>query len=344
MTSSHCIIDIGEEYIKVLDGARTKDQFTIHAAAYERTPPNLFRAESADSVTQASQVVIKLIKDAGINKKDAVIILPDSMSYTRILSMPLLTEKELISAIRYQADQFIPVPIDKISLDIETLERDTKEKKLSILLVAAGNNIIEKTTTIIESAGLIPMSLENETSASLRLLKEYSSQFIAENNSGFILLINVSNLATSLILIDRVKKTPIETHSFTLGIEILRKDIRTNYNLDDAKIQSILFDVGFLQNANQYNLHTVLQTPLAAFADELKRFLMSLRDRMQGSATTGLLYGEGALIPGFDTEVAKLVGIPIQSIPFDRFVQKNTVSEFFHKDLPLFVPAMGAAV
>ena len=112
-----------------------------------------------DEVTQ----IRKLIGSLKISKNVSLII-PDALTYSQILTMPFLNEKELISAIKYQADQFIPMPIEE-TIDIEVIEEITgenKKEKSLLLIVAAPKKVIEKVQTTAELAGLNPESVENE--------------------------------------------------------------------------------------------------------------------------------------------------------------------------------------
>ena len=83
--------------------------------------------------------------------------------------MPKLKEKELIAAIRYQADEFIPMAIDETNLDLEVLKEDDKTNKMLIFIVASPKKLVEKIQKTVEMADFVPTTLENELSAVARL-------------------------------------------------------------------------------------------------------------------------------------------------------------------------------
>ncbi|MFQ5451992.1 MAG: pilus assembly protein PilM, partial [Candidatus Paceibacterota bacterium] len=311
--------------------------------AYDISPPQLYNTESKENVKSVAELIAKIVHDAGIKKKEVKIIIPDSHSYSRILEMPLLTEKELISAIRYQADQFIPVPIDNVSLDIETLKEDKKEKKLLILLVASSNSIISKVTHIAESAGLIPVAIEGEASASMRLISELLKAE-KQKSAQFVMYLNFGFASSSIYLFDTFQAMPLQTHNFTIGYEILQKDISANYRLDDAKVNKILKQVGFSDAGSKYNLQNVLNTPLTAIADEIKRFIVSIQEGRQMTLQNMYLFGEGSQIVGLDKQLTALTGVTITPFKISQYIKQNTVSEFFKNDWNLFIPSIGSAL
>src|SRR3990167_20277 len=143
---------IGEELIRVVDGQLSKDKIIINAAAYDNINENIYVDNSGNISIDTANKIVKLINDAGISKIQVNIIIPDGFSYTRIIEMPLLSDKELLSAIKYQADQFIPIAIDNLDLDAITIYQDKSNNKQYILIVACVKTLIDKISKLVESS------------------------------------------------------------------------------------------------------------------------------------------------------------------------------------------------
>ena len=47
----------------------------------------------------------------------AVVSLPESKSFVRVVQIPIMSETEAESAVPYEAESFIPLPIDQVYLD-----------------------------------------------------------------------------------------------------------------------------------------------------------------------------------------------------------------------------------
>src|SRR3989338_10566084 len=169
MSDSIFCVDFGEYYLKVAQVDHKKKILEIKAAAFNEIPFNPYASSAEEVFKKSEELLVKLIADASIKHQDVNIIIPDSQSYTRIFEMPLLTDKELLSAIKYQADQFIPIPIDKVSLDVHILHKDKQNNKVDILLVAAPNTVIENVVQLAESASLLPVSIVKQAKVKLKL-------------------------------------------------------------------------------------------------------------------------------------------------------------------------------
>lgn len=335
-------LDIGEGYVKLADVELKRKSLSAQSAGYNEIPFNLFSVTSQEYVAKASELIRKLIADAEVKKSDVHIVIPDSQTYTRIFDMPLLTDKELVSAIRYQADQFIPVPIDQVSLDIHIISKDKKANKSSILLVAAPHTVINHVIKIVEDAALMPMNIENETSAVLRLISNLNE--FAEKKAGSEVFVNFGNTSSSIYLFDMAKNVPLQVHNFAIGQNIFYKDIKANYMLNDDQIKDLIERVGFSGEDQQYNLHELLASPLNEFISEVQRFIMSSKENTATDIKGLHLFGEGSKFAGVSEKMSELIGLPVSLLNLHENFEKSNVVDFFAEDWPLLVPAVGGSL
>lgn len=343
MIGQTCCLDIGEGYIKVVDAEASKKNIMIHSAGFSDIAFNPYAVMAKDYAMKASETIRKLIADSGIKKTDVRIVIPDSQSYTRVLDMPYLSDKELISAIRYQADQFIPVPIDQVTLDIHIIMKDKKLNKTTILLVAAAHAIVNHAVKLAEDAALVPVQLENETSAFLRLVTTMHTLQKVEKPTNK-LYINFGTSTTSLYLFDAVRNVPLQVHSFSLGQQIFFKDMKANYMLSDEQIRDIIERVGFTSAQTQYKLNELFASPMNECVAEIKRFMVSAKEQLAVDVHEMYLLGEGSHFAGFDAKLTEMLGIPVKIFPLTQQLESNTVSEFFKDDWPLLASAVGGCL
>jgi len=172
MTDSSFAIDINEKYTRIVDLTYKNGKIDLSCMGTENTIPNFFSDDTEKSIENQSEIISKLYANLKIVKKNANIIIPDSQSFSQILEFAKLNEKELLSAVRYQSDQFIPMSIEEVVLDIEIMKEDKQNKKNTILIVASPKKTVDRVEKAIEMAGLNPESLENEMSSFGRLFSE----------------------------------------------------------------------------------------------------------------------------------------------------------------------------
>ncbi len=343
MIGQTCCLDIGEGYIKVVDAEVSKKNILVHSAGFSDIAFNPYAVMAKDYATKASETIRKLILDSGIKKSDVRIVIPDSQSYTRVLDMPFLSDKELISAIRYQADQFIPVPIDQVTLDIHIIMKDKKLNKTTLLLVAAAHSIVNHAVKLAEDAALVPVLLENETSAFLRLVSTMRQHIKVEKPLNQ-LYINFGTSTSSLYLFDTQRNVPLQVHTFSLGQQIFFKDMKANYMLTDEQIREIIERIGFTQAESQYKLSELFASPMNECVAEIRRFMVSAKEQLSADVHEILLFGEGSQFAGFDAKLGELLGIPVKIFPLVDSLESNTVSDFFKEDWPLLASAVGGCL
>lgn len=342
MADNSFSIDIGEKYLKIADVSVKGNQIEATTFAYTAVPVNIFVTEGEKQEQLVAASVEKLLLDGSVKKKNVNIVIPDSHSYSRIIEMPFLTEKELVSAIRYQADQFVPIPIEKVSLDIEILATDKKNKKLVVLIVAAPTSIIEKITHLAESIGLVPETIENEASAILRLVSRiYGEQRKNTDVAKTTLFVNFGYSSTSLYLYDTVADEPIDVHNFQIGQEIFLRGISANYNKNEAEVKNLLETIGFSTHTGPVNLSEVLSTSYNEIVSEINKFILSSKSKFNLTVSEAFLFGEGFKTLALTNKLTTSLGIKTQLLDLGSYFIKNNVIDFFNKELPIFTAAVG---
>lgn len=343
MSDKPFCLDIGESYIKLAHVETKKKSLVAKSAGYTEIPFNVFSVTSQEYIAKASEIIQKLVKDAQVKETDVRIIIPDSQSYTRIFDMPLLTDKELISAIRYQADQFIPVPIEQVSLDVHVISKDKAANKSRILLVAATHAVINQTIKMVEDAALIPVNIENETSAVLRLITKML-ELNPVKDSGAAVYVNFGSTSSSIYLYDTNTNMPVQVHNFALGYQLFFKDVKANYMLNDDQIKDLIERIGFTPEKSQYNLHELLSSPLNEFASEIQRFILSSKEQNSADIKNVFVFGEGARFAGISDKLTEMIKIPVSLFNIYPQFEKSNLADFFAHDWPLLIPAVGGSI
>ncbi|OGK16844.1 hypothetical protein A2690_03660 [Candidatus Roizmanbacteria bacterium RIFCSPHIGHO2_01_FULL_39_12b] len=347
MASGYFALEFAEDSMRVGDFETKGDSLVTISAGITPIVHNIFITDTDDVVRVIESSIKKLLNDSKITKKSVNIIIPDSQSYSRIIEMPLLTEKELISAIRYQADQFIPIPIDKANLDVEILHEDKVNKKLRVLLVAAAKTTISRVVSIVEKASLYPESLETQMSSSLRFFEFILTLNASRNAQGatvekHLLFVNIGLFSTSIYVINTNTFLPEQSHVFALGLDVFTKEIKSNHQIDEAKVRELLETVGFENGSSSVNLSETLSPAFTELTVEISRYITSLKDKLKINPEGIYLYGEGAKIKGLSAKLTASIGITTNVFNVIPYMRPNAVVDYFKADWPVFIPLIGA--
>ncbi|MDO8525562.1 MAG: type IV pilus assembly protein PilM [Candidatus Omnitrophota bacterium] len=138
-------VDMGSSLIKILQVSGPADKPVVTAIGSRK-----ITGLSADAISDALK---SLAAEARISSKDASISLSGPSVIVRFISLPKMDETALKGAIRYEAEKFIPYNISDCIVDFQTMRRDDKDNKLSILLVAAKKELVREKIKVMEGAG-----------------------------------------------------------------------------------------------------------------------------------------------------------------------------------------------
>jgi len=165
-------LDIGSHTIKLIELVYSGNSFALSAAGSIPTPPKALTSTVPADTQAVADTIKKLLKDTGAKSKNVNIALPESKVFTRVIEVPALSDRELSSAIKWEAEQYIPLPLADVNLDFTTLRTaaETGTNKMEVLLVAAPKVLLSRYMGILEVAEVTAIGAETEIIATSRAL------------------------------------------------------------------------------------------------------------------------------------------------------------------------------
>lgn len=339
MAQDYVVLDIADTEIRLADVRKNGNLFEATALARGEADPLFFKSDIDKNIESQSENLSALLAKNGVYKRDVAIIIPDSYTYSRFIEMPRLNEKELLSAVKYQADQFIPMPLEDTNIDIEIVHEDLDSRKNLALIVAAPKKIIQKVERTVERAGLAPIAIESEISAAGRLFSSIFKPQESLNNAGY-LFINFGSQTTSLYFFDISKNILVYSHNFSIGYNLFIKEIQVNLNVDRHKAEELLKTFGITPNSS-YHLEAILAPAIKDFLTEIQHSTTLITSTFKKQIQGVYLFNNSSNFHGFDVLVGKYLAIPSATLNISSFFTKNNISSLHHEDMPYFIPAIG---
>ena len=333
MADNFFCLDIGEKYTKVADAKKAGDVVEVAAIGKVETGEFFYTTESEKDLENQANLIGKLITGVKIGKKNVNVVIPDSLTYNQILTMPYLNEKELISAIKYQADQFIPMPIEETNIDLEIIEEHKEEKKIMVLIVAAPKKLVEKIQTVVEMSGLIPESIETELSANSRFLANFYQKSTPKTPLNF-LLANFASNSTNLSYFENTPPVIRESRNLLLGYQLFLKEIQVNTDTDAKKAAEILKTFS-PDHPVSYPVETIIAPLIREFTLEVKKFIATRRP------SALYIINNIAYFPALTALFEKQLSLPTSVFSPLTFVKKTPLVDSFGSELSLFVSTLG---
>lgn len=158
MAKSLLGLDIGSHSIKLIEIAHDATNKILLAAGSIPTPPKALSSPLPADHEAVAFIIRQLMKETGVKTSSVAIALPESQVFTRVIEVPTLSTRELSSAINWEAEQYIPLPLDQVNIDYSIL-RDAKETgtdKMDVLLVACPKTLLENISPSLRWQSLSP--------------------------------------------------------------------------------------------------------------------------------------------------------------------------------------------
>lgn len=305
MKSNTFGLDIGTNSIKAVYLERDKTSLIYRSSLMTPSPPKGMLSESPFDQEDMANIIRQLVTDANIPVKSAHIALSDSQVYTKIIEMPVLSDSELASAIHWEAEQYIPAPLNTITLDYKVLTRDTKtqnEPKMQVLLVGAPTILIKKYQDVLALAGISIMSLETETLAVIRSI-------VIGENFPTSMLMHIGSMGTSLAIVQN--NTLIFTYSIPVGGAAINRAIATEFGFTAQQAEEYKKVYGITDDTVGNQIKKAVEPILMSILAEVKKAISFYTEKYQNESPLSqiLLSGGTARLPGIDMFFVRNCGI-----------------------------------
>lgn len=180
-------LDIGTAAIKIIEATDSPDKPALISLGIKRIAgaaksaiPDLIKAAAAESK---------------VSSRDANISISGSSVIVRFITMPKMSYDELKSAIKFEAEKFIPFNMADCTIDFQILKKDPRENKLDILLVAAKRGYIEERVRMAEDGGFSVKTVDVDSFA---VTNSFLKNFAAANVEKSSAVLNIGASLTNL--------------------------------------------------------------------------------------------------------------------------------------------------
>ena len=305
MKSNTFGLDIGASRIKAVWLNHDKNTFSYNVALSCPTPQPGIQSESPFDHQELAQVINKLVTDAKITTNKVAIALPESHIFTKVIDMPVLSDKELSSAIYWEAEEHIPASMDTMTLDWVVLKRPKEvvaEQKMQVLLVAAPKLLIKRYQTILELAGLSIVSIETETLSIIRAM-------FGGANLPTSILMNIGLMHTSVSIVQA--GIIVFNYSIPLGGLAMTRAIASDFGLSQEQAEEYKKTYGLVDKNLGGKVGSAIEPILANILTEVKKAIAYYNEKFKNESQISqiVLAGGSANLPGIDVYFVKSLGI-----------------------------------
>ncbi|HIF51619.1 MAG TPA: pilus assembly protein PilM [Thiotrichaceae bacterium] len=336
-------IDISATAIKLLELSRSGSKYRVESYAVEALPPNSVSDKTINDIEQVGEAVARAVKKAGTRTKSAAVCVAGSSVITKVISMPSgLNDDEMESQIQVEADQYIPFPLEEVSMDFEIIgESGEGADRVDVLLAASRSEVVDNVVASIELGGLSAKVVDIEAFAIENTIDLMSRGFPAGTSTDAIAVADVGSAITTFSVLENMKT--LYSREETFGGSQLTEDIQRRYGLSYEEAGLAKRQGGLPDNYEP----EVLEPFKDNMASQVGRALQFFYASSQISEIDVLVLAGGcSSIPGIAELVESKLGVKtIIANPFANMAVASRVStRHLTNDAPAMMIACGLAL
>lgn len=195
-------VDISSTAVKLLQLSRSGTRYRVEHFAIEPLPPNAVEEKNIVEVEAVGDAIRRALARSGSKAKDAAAAVAGSAVITKSIPMPAdLSEEDLEGQIEVEANQYIPYPIDEVSLDFEVIGpvKDNPDM-VNVLLAASRTENVDMRVAALDLGGLTARVMDVEAFAMENAFALIADQ-LTVGREALVALIDIGATMTTLIVL-----------------------------------------------------------------------------------------------------------------------------------------------
>jgi len=332
-------IDIGSKTIKIVELSREGTGWKLRSAGIVGYTGGdaVDRLADETRIVALSDAIRKLHKEARISSKEISVALPETNVFTRVIKFPVLSDTEIASAVRWEAEQYIPIPVDEAVIQHQILERreTTTPPEMSVLLIAAPKKLVEKYVHLMESAGLSVIFVETELISLSRALAPPDQT---------VLIADLGARSTNMAIVKNGRL--VVARSIPTAGEAFTRALAQGLGLEKQQAEEYKKAYGLSVNQLEGKIKGILDPVFRMVSDEMKKAVHYYQSEEGGEPPRSVILSGGtAAMPDAVGVLTKLLGIEvIIGNPFARIAIDPESAKTIYSFAPLYSVACGLAM
>jgi type IV pilus assembly protein PilM len=353
-------LEIAKDSIRVIQVEKKKNQLKVISFGKKEIKEGIVGEESIQDEREVAKAILETLKNVkgkAIKTKYVALSLPEEKVFLEIIKMPKMKEEELKSAISYELENHIPLPLNEVYFDFQIIPPIfDSQNQYKILTICALKKTVDSYIRTVKLANLIPVAIESESLAIARAILE-------KNSSLPLIIARIGTTKTNFILVENY----FIKYSFTCPISSMVFDeaVMKALNVDFEKAKELRMKKGvgqkmkiyfkngqILQKIEETPTFEALIPPLVDFSQQLQKIISYYQSyTFDGKSEYNLrkvekiiLCGEGAILNGIEDFLSLKLKIPVEVSTFWEKYFEQHIFESSNANFQEFIIPLGLAL
>ena len=315
-------LEITDTYARMMRLARRNGGLAVAAAGFLRLPEGAVQSGEIRDEKSLAAAISELAGKTGAagTGRAAVVSLPEDKAFWQIIKMPRLDDDELRGAVIFEAENYIPLPLDKVYLDFEVVPSSLIENRCEVAVAALPKEIVDSRVRVCDAAKLRPVAMELESQAVARS---------ARQNANFAwpaIIIKIGDTQSSVIFCGRDSTRAV--FSVPISNTYFIEKIRAAAGVDDEGAKKLKTDCGIAAadsnpaarggGEEKEKIFEFLLPGLVDFSQQIKKYIRYYQEHEKSFRADKLSFrkviicGDGSDLKGLDDFLSLKLGIPVE--------------------------------
>lgn len=217
--------------------------------------------------------------------KNINISISGQQAIVRYVDFPKMNKEDLKQAIKFEAQKYIPFPVNEVNLDGCILKNDLPNNKMRVLIAAVKKDFLNQQIKFIQSLGVVINNIEVDA---VSLINSFNFNYLDDENvkGKTIALLNVGQVTSNLNIIE-AGGVPALSRDIPIGRDMFIQKIADVLAVDTKSVDSGKVD---LEKAK-----VVIDLILSKLAEEIRTSFDYYESRSVSSVEKIFITGESNL-------------------------------------------------
>ena len=300
-------LDIGTSAVRAVEltidnGSRP----VLEAFGQVGLPPGAVVDGEIRDRSQVVQALHRIWREGGFKQRKVVLGVAGLRAITREVDMPPLPPDELDEAVKFQADQVVPFPMDQTIISSKVIAQFTDAdgtQQIRVLVAAAHRELVDGVVDAVKEADLEPVGIDLDTAALARALHDPAF------GDGAEVVVSVG-AGLTLVVVHRSGQLQF-VRTIDLGGESITRAIAGALDVPQVDAEQIKRELGG-PNAHDYRAENATRTAVGDLVGEIHNSIRFYSTQPGRTAPARVLVtGAGARVVGFMDQLQQGLDVPV---------------------------------
>lgn len=280
-------LDIGTDHVRVAQLKPAGAGYALTAYAVAPMPMGAVVEGEIVDVQAVGSAIKDIWRRSGVHGREAAIGVSNQKVVVRLIDLPFMDRAELEGAIQYQAQDYIPIPLEEAILDFRIIGdymTGVDEHMMEVLLVAGQRDMIGAAVQAAEGAGLKLAAIDVTAFAIVRALFGDTPSLLPEEGEegDAVGVIHISSGLTNIAVVEKgvprfTRVSALAGNQFTQAIANVMnltfdeaEDLKLKVGLPDIDTHEAAFPLG-VDPAQAQQAQDALEREVNKFIAEVRR-------------------------------------------------------------------------